>query len=1261
MTASFRFRPVTFAVLSAFLFSADASAASFQLPSGCASLGGALGEDGVCRIVGNAVGSAGWNATITVAEDSGGLIIQGSDDYGTPGLMFGASDRQKFNITNNSAGDVVFEGGAGAYSDGAIEIAGADYTIKLTPVPGKAVFTNNGSGRFVFEAGEGLSSNGVYSGSSAGGNWKLTNSGSGSILFSGGYGVSSEIADSEWPEQRAGMFVGADAGTTDITNDGTGAVTIIGSTGGNSFITEEAASFGIGTGASFDGEFYLRQLGTGSTLISGGTDSFSRGINIVACEASALIGTAAGSMTIRGGSAVGADGIGSGSVEGLWYLLNTEGASMKIEGGTASEAHGIRQAALDGGETIIGNTGGGSLEISGGSASGAHGIAAMTAAETAEAVLINEEGGVLTISGGTATGAHGIGVMALTGSAYLGNDEGSVLRLAGTPTAPAIGTLNATATGCATIENAGLMVMNSNAIGSFGEANADGSKLFYNDRNAILEAPVGLLFNGGSVAGNPTTAETVVKFVSADGTEISKHVTVSGTDYLLTADSLSVKPDWAEKAEFSEGSTVRFTDVTLGSAGEVLVREAFEAAFGTGVNLDFALPVASRQPAFSEVSALIAAYPGAVFYETDLDTEGHPFSVTAPVGLRSVSGAKVTVAAGGELTLLGNGEKAAAVPIDVVEGGILRLGTENSTLTASNGGRLTRIINGGVFIANSGAFTVEVLRNSGSAVIEPGASLTLTGTGGRASEIGDLTNAGTLVVSGQISSGNLTNAGGRLKVEEGASVHLTTVSGGKIENQGVLIADRAVSADISTAGLTDLPGYAAGIGTTLSVPAGGTLLAETFNSVGVVRASQGSLVIGSAAKTRYLLEHLDEARALVDAGATVDDSVLEALGVNTEGDVSSTTSTSATGSSLALRRPATVPEVGEKTVDENESVATFALRGSPSEVLAVEAGAEEGEEVAVSSEVDSEAVSSEEGQEESETDAASGAIEPGPATSERPTAALSKADRSRVQPSLTGANVFAAWDAARDDASALSRASADRTTGLTAELLTGMSEIDAYRVKRNGVRVGLQRADNDLTLGVQAAYGDGKVKFGAERSRTDASFGVYGRYRLGDAFVSGFAGYGHGRAEVQEASDVSTDSLFGGFILGADVTVSDITVTPHVGMTANRIKTDDASDVRTLEFPIGFSVAGTLLTASGWTLKPNADLSFVVQTGDRTVGTVESDLAVDSIFTGRHRTEASIGLNADKDGIALELRIAGLIGDEGFKSTSGRLRAIYAF
>lgn len=1193
-----------------------AGAATFEIPTGCASVGGTLGADGVCRLHGTGAGVNGWNATITLTEESAGLEITGSDEYGTPGLYRGALDRQKLSLTNKSSADVVFRGGSGDCSDGAVELASADYDIDYTPVPGKVVFTNKADGRFVFEAGEGMNASGVYAAAIAGGSFKLTNEGEGAVLISGGLSDLSGLARDEWAEPKAGIMYAADNASADIANCGSGVITIIGGTGGSAGIPETASAFGIYEAASDEGEFYLRNFGSGSIVIAGGSDAYGRGINRVSVEAEAVIGTAAGSMTVKGGSAAGADGIGTGSIEGTWYLLNTEGAAMLIEGGTASDAHGIRYAALTGGEALIGNSVG-AMTVRSGTAEGAHGIAALTAAETAEAILLNEAGGTVTIEGGRAQNAHGIAVLSLAGSAYIGNDEGSVMLLTGTASGAALGRLNASEKGSAQIENAGLLILKAHAIGDFGRPNADGSPQFLNDPTGTLETSVATLFVGAAVTAVPVSSTAEVKFLTPEGAEEVRVVTVSGADYEFAADALSVREDWRAQAAFEEGSTVRLTDVTAGSAGEERIRDAFEAAFGSGVNLTFALPVAERQAGFADVKALIDANPGAMFYETDLETGSNAFSVTSALGLRSLgTGTAVLVEAGGELRLIGTGETAAKTPVTVREGGILLLGDAPQTVSRY-GGRLTKLESAGILSVTRGSFSAEVLQNTGTAVVETGATLTIAGRPYESSNLGTITNRGTLRIEGKTESGEITNAGGRLEVAEGAGAHLTTVSGkGSIENAGVLITDAGtVTGTLVTEGITDIPAYSGGITSTLEVAEGGTLIAREFQAIGVVRASGGAIVIGTAAKTQYLLRHVDEARAIVDAGGAVSQAVLDAL----EAEEAETSSAGYSARSAA------------------------AATGSEADTAE-----EEGIEL---SRMQNAGTAAENSQETENEPACEECIREG-----APAAETAAAPRARLnRPSVHGAAAFAAEEGARSEAAALMRAADARTSALTAVLIADAAKTDAYRMNRGGVRMGLQRGSDDFTLGTEAAFAKGDLKFDGTRTTEEASLGVYARYGTERFFMKGFAGYGRGKTDMGGVSDIRTKTLFGGLGFGTVFPVGRMTLTPHVGARGYRIRTDGASDAAFVEFPIGFSVGGALETVSGWRLMPLAGFSLVARTSDRDVTVKTGNETLCSVFAGRYRAEAVIGVSASKGDFEAAVRLTGAAGGAGLRAGGVRL------
>ena len=1156
------------------LLTMSAAAPAAVLPADCASLGGTVGEGGVCSISGLELSSI--NDSWDISSDQT-VVISGSDSSSwTNGISVGADNGGTFQINVADNASLTIRGGTNS-----------SYGISVGAKDGTLLLVNAGS--LLIKSGA-SDAHGIATGTQ-GGTFILNNGSSGVVRIEGGdsshaYGMLSGVKD--------GLF------------------TLSNAAGGRIEISGGGAESAYGIGSLARGETAKAVVENNGCILWQGSAKGAPGMVEFSSDGAETVVTngSRGEMVIKGSDTANASGVSHWTYGAGSRVSIDNSGILSILGGAGGE--GVPFAVVDGGSATVVNRGGAEMTIAGGSESYVSGIGTFSvqwgSEGTSTAEIINEAGAVLNISGGTAAGARGITYGTGSGGASFSilNQEDALLKLTGN-TAQAIKYLNYSANSSAAIINSGTAVLNANAFYKFGEANADGSKNFTNKAAGTLRAEVGALFTGATVTKTEQTKTITVGMMTADGVKKSESRELTGYDYSVTGSAISMKSDWLNLAEFEEGSTVVFTDVPEGSEAAETIRTKFADAHGSGVNLAFAKPFAERGIDLASAQAMVDAHPGVVFYDSDIAVGGDIFKITGTTGFRSISGATgVTVTDGAMLTLIGDSRTASDSPLCVKEGGSLQLGTLVGDLGQS-GGSLRSISNAGALTV-LGGFAAKTLRNTGTASSDYGAIMELTGRGTEASDIGSYVNRGILRISGEAKSGRVKQDYGRFEVSAGASAHLDTLEGnGIVENKGTLVAEGGtLTGTVISEGLTSIEHYRGGLGSNFKAANGGVVMAESFNSLGVVRASGGTLVIGTAAKERYLLDHLDEARQIVEAGGSVSDAVLEAL----------------------------------EAAGETQAVSTWRLRRA---TLTSDADMVTEDTIALLDDGDGMPVIPDE--------------ETVPVLEREPQIVLNKAVIQRE--SFAGAMTFAAHTVASEEASAAETLALNGRRGLSAELVGVTAKRGGYRAERTGVRIGMIGTDENVSFGWTGSVTNGDVKFEGSRSAQTISGTVFAGLKRHDVVLTGYAGAGFGR--VKDGEDrPEYKSMMLGLQGGIPIQWEAWEILPHAGFRTIRLETDGADNATVKEVPVGLSVRGRF-TVGDQTYLPAFDLTHVRTFGDRSVRTETQDAVIESSFTGKHRTELKLGVSAWTGRWRTELDCAGAYGEGGTRSASIGLRGTMSF
>lgn len=573
------------------------------------------------------------------------------------------------------------------------------------------------------------------------------------------------------------------------------------------------------------------------------------------------------------------------------------------------------------------------------------------------------------------------------------------------------------------------------------------------------------------------------------------------------------------------------------------------------------------------------------------------------------------------LKLTGKGAEAYGLKSSVAEA----LFTNNGTLSIESTGTFGKVsaIDWAGKIANTGTIKTELgvklgsLTNTGRVST---ADMMVTGSiqndRNAVMQIGTLKtkdgktkirNDGTLSIS---------NAENRVTVQNTGVLAIGSFKNVSVQNKGTLVTD-----EVKIGGLDRLVN-------------GGTIVANKFKSNGtLINRDNGQLVIGIVAKTNYLMNHLEVAKELYEAGESLPASVLE-----------------------KLKAQGMIP--AEAAANE-AALMTLALddRALPDEEVAL--AADEGEGDAPAAEESSEASETSETSSASETNAPVRTLEDLIRES-RERAAREAALVHRTIPTTVGALTSAARGAASQTMASIESKAEGAVTGLWADAGYGKSEFDAYRTDRSGLLFGVQGSTETLTLGAVLSAGTGNVKSDnlASQDWNDIGGSVYGAYRFGPAALTASALYERHEGEAQ-GQKRHADVLGASAKVSVDAMLGSMTVTPYAGWRVIGVDHADAEDrVVVHEFPIGFRAKGSF-DAGAWKVTPVVDAAFVPQAGDTKVRLAGTNTK--SVISGGSAVTYRAGLSAEKGNLAFGLNYSGSMGDDGPHSYSVQANVRLAF
>ena len=262
---------------------------------------------------------------------------------------------------------------------------------------------------------------------------------------------------------------------------------------------------------------------------------------------------------------------------------------------------------------------------------------------------------------------------------------------------------------------------------------------------------------------------------------------------------------------------------------------------------------------------------------------------------------------------------------------------------------------------------------------------------------------------------------------------------------------------------------------------------------------------------------------------------------------------------------------------------------------------------------------------------------------------------------------------------------------------TGISKA-RFDTNAYGLVMGYDRkfAGKSVILGAAFSYNHGSLDSTGDVLKTKNkynSFGLhaYGAYAPVDRVnLIGTLSWMHNSSDITQSinaagfnkadADVKTNLFSLGARAEATLPVGKANVIPHAGLRYVWAKsgsydtkvdgkkvwgnTPDATN--TFQLPIGVAVRGDIMTASGWNVRPQADLTLIPQFGDTKQKTKLSNFngvsdKLSGEFAGKFGTNVNLGVQADKGPATFGVRYGFTGGTKGKADHMFKLEARYRF
>ena len=262
---------------------------------------------------------------------------------------------------------------------------------------------------------------------------------------------------------------------------------------------------------------------------------------------------------------------------------------------------------------------------------------------------------------------------------------------------------------------------------------------------------------------------------------------------------------------------------------------------------------------------------------------------------------------------------------------------------------------------------------------------------------------------------------------------------------------------------------------------------------------------------------------------------------------------------------------------------------------------------------------------------------------------------------------------------------------------TGISKA-GYDTNSYGFVMGYDRkfADKPIILGAAFSYNHGSVDSTGDVLKTKNKYNSFGLHAYGayapveKVNLIGTLSWMHNSSDITQSinaagfnkadADVKTNMFSLGARAEATIPAGKANIVPHAGLRyvwaksgkydtkvdGKKVWSNKADATNTFQLPIGVAVRTDIATASGWNVRPQADVTVIPQFGDTKQKTKLSNFngvsdKLSGEFAGKFGTNVNLGVQADKGPATIGVRYGFTGGTKGKADHMFKLEARYRF
>ena len=262
---------------------------------------------------------------------------------------------------------------------------------------------------------------------------------------------------------------------------------------------------------------------------------------------------------------------------------------------------------------------------------------------------------------------------------------------------------------------------------------------------------------------------------------------------------------------------------------------------------------------------------------------------------------------------------------------------------------------------------------------------------------------------------------------------------------------------------------------------------------------------------------------------------------------------------------------------------------------------------------------------------------------------------------------------------------------------TGISKA-GYDTNSYGFIMGYDRkfADKPIILGAAFSYNHGSLDSTGDVLKTKNKYNSFGLHAYGayapveKVNLIGTLSWMHNSSDITQSinaagfnkadADVKTNMFSLGARAEATIPAGKANIVPHAGLRyvwaksgkydtkvdGKKVWSNKADATNTFQLPIGVAVRTDIATASGWNVRPQADVTVIPQFGDTKQKTKLSNFngvsdKLSGEFAGKFGTNVNLGVQADKGPATIGVRYGFTGGTKGKADHMFKLEARYRF